>query len=272
MASRRDFLKITAAAAVVASQNLQTASAQPAGSTFVLVPGGWSGGYIWRRVAERLRKNGHTVFTPTNTGLADRAHLLSRDITIDTFVKDVTGVFEAEELSNVILVGHSFGGSAITGVADVIPEKIRHLVYLDSLMPQPGRSLMDTLPPEVAAARRKIAQQTSGGVSMPVGPPEGLRTIMGVFDDADVAWLDRRSTPHPLGSYETPLILKNPIGNNLPRTYIACTNPFLGLTKISKEWVKGQQGWGWLEIATGHVAQVTAPDELTGMLQTIAAS
>jgi NADH:flavin oxidoreductase / NADH oxidase family len=116
----------------------------------------------------------------------------------------------------------AYGGT----VANGIPEKIRHLVYLDSLMPQPGRSLMDTLPPEVATARRKIAQETSGGVSMPVGPPEGLRTNMGVFNAADVAWLDRRSTPHPLGSYETPLILKNPIGNNLPRTYIACTNFF----------------------------------------------
>jgi pimeloyl-ACP methyl ester carboxylesterase len=123
MASRRDALKIAAAAGVAASQNLQTASAQTAGSTFVLVHGAWSGGYIWRRVADRLRKNGHTVFTPTNTGLADRAHLLSKNITIDTFVKDVTGVFEAEELSNDILVGHSFGGNTITGVADVIPEK-----------------------------------------------------------------------------------------------------------------------------------------------------
>jgi pimeloyl-ACP methyl ester carboxylesterase len=268
MASRRDFLKIAAAAGAVVSQNPRTASAQTAGSTFVLVHGAWSGGYIWRQVAERLRKNGHAVFTTTNTGLGERAHLLSKSITIDTFVKDVTGVIEAEELSNVILVGHSFGGSAITGVADAIPEKIRHLVYLDSLLPQPGKALMDTLPPEVAAARRKLAQETSGGVSMPAARTDPTM----VPNDADRAWLDRRATPQPLGSYETPLILKNPIGNNVPRTYIACTNPFLAITRASKEWVKSQQGWGWLEIATGHVAQVTAPDELTAMLQKIAAS
>jgi pimeloyl-ACP methyl ester carboxylesterase len=272
MASRRDALKMAAAAGVAASHNLQTASAQTAGSTFVLVHGAWSGGYIWRRVADRLRKNGHTVFTPTNTGLADRAHLLSKNITIDTFFKDVTGVFEAEELSNVILVGHSFGGNTITGVADVIPEKIQHLVYLDSLLPQPGKSVLDALPPEVAAERRKISQETSGGLSLPGAPAELLRTSMGLSDDADLAWLVRRGTPHPMGTYESPVILKNPIGNNLPRTYIACTNPVLAVTMGSKRWVQSQQGWGWLEIATGHVAQVTAPAELTGMLEKIAAS
>jgi hypothetical protein len=95
---------------------------------------------------------------------------------------------------------------------------------------------------------------------------------MGLSDNADLAWLARRGTPHPMGTYESPVILKNPIGNNLPRTYVACTNPVLAVTMGSKRWVQSQQGWGWLEIATGHVAQVTAPDELTGMLETIAVS
>src|SRR5579875_3323603 len=98
--------------------------------TFVLVHGAWHGGWCWSRVAAILRGRGHRVFTPTQTGLGERAHLLSRDITFDTFVQDVVGVFEAEELEDVVLVGHSFGGSSISGVVDRMPERVRRLVYL----------------------------------------------------------------------------------------------------------------------------------------------
>ncbi|ACL61296.1 alpha/beta fold hydrolase [Methylobacterium nodulans] len=234
--------------------------------TFVLVHGAWHGGWCWRRVADRLAAQGHRVFAPTCTGLGERAHLLSRAITLDTFVQDIAGVIAAEELAEIILVGHSFGGLAVSGVADAMPERIRHLVYLDSLLVEPGRAPFDALPPEVAAARRQAAAETSGGVSLPVPPPESF----GVIDAADAAWLGRRLTPHPLGTYESPLRLKGPLGNGLPRTYVDCTNPSYPPLDGVKDWVRRQPGWDWAALATGHDAMVSTPDALARLLVELA--
>ena len=238
------------------------AAAQTSAQTFVLVHGAWHGGWCWSRVADRLRAAGHQVFTPTQTGLGERRHLLSKDITLDTFRTDIVNVIEAEELSKIVLVGHSFGGLAISGVADVIPERIRHLVYLDSLMVEGGKSPFDSLPADVVAARRKLAEESSGGLSLP-NPPA---SAFGVLDAHDAEWVKRRLTPHPLSTYTSKQNIKGPVGNNLPRTYIHCTNPSYAALQASRDWVKAQAGWRWAEIATVHDAMVTAPDELAKML------
>ena len=125
---RRDVLKTMAIAGLAAGTSGAAAMAQTTAQTFVLVHGAWHGGWCWSRVADRLRLAGHQVFTPTQTGLGERKHLLSREITLDTFTRDIANVIEAEELSNVVLVGHSFGGLAISGVADAMPDRLRHLV------------------------------------------------------------------------------------------------------------------------------------------------
>jgi pimeloyl-ACP methyl ester carboxylesterase len=190
--------------------------------TFVLVHGAWHGGWCWSRVADRLRAAGHRVFTPTQTGLGERKHLLSKDITLDTFRTDITNVIEAEELSEIVLVGHSFGGNAISGVADVIRERVSHLVYLDSLVIEGGKSPFDGLSAEVVAARRKLAEESSGGLSLPNPPP----SVFGVSDAQDAEWVKRRLTPHPLSTYTNKLNIKGPVGNHLPRTYIHCTRAF----------------------------------------------
>jgi pimeloyl-ACP methyl ester carboxylesterase len=238
---RRDVLKTMAIAGLAAGTGGAAARAQTSAQTFVLVHGAWHGGWCWSRVADRLRAAGHVVFTPTQTGLGERKHLLPKDITLDTFTKDIANVIEAEELSNIILVGHSFGGLAISGVADAMPDKIRHLVI---------------------AARRKAAEETSGGLSLPTPPPSAF----GVSDAKDTEWVKRRLTPHPLGTYTSTLNIKGPVGNNLPRTYIHCTNPSYAALESSRQWVKAQQGWRWADIATGHDAMVMAPEELTRML------
>src|ERR1700729_4499027 len=124
---RREVLKTMAIAGLAAGAAGTGATAQTAAQTFVLVHGAWHGGWCWSRVADRLRSAGHRVFTPTQTGLGERKHLLSKDITLDIFTKDIANVIEAEELNNIVLVGHSFGGLAISGVADAMPERIRHL-------------------------------------------------------------------------------------------------------------------------------------------------
>jgi pimeloyl-ACP methyl ester carboxylesterase len=263
---RRDVLKTMAIAGLAAGGDGMAAKAATTAQTFVLVHGAWHGGWCWNRVADRLRSAGHRVFTPTQTGLGERKHLLSKDITLDTFTADIVNVIEAEELSDVILVGHSCGGNAISGTADAIPDKIRHLVYLDSLMVEGGKAPFDNLPPDVVAARRKAAEETSGGLSLPAPPASAF----GVSDATDTEWVKRRLTPHPLGTYTSPLKLKGPVGNNLPRTYIACTNPSYAALQASRNWVKAQQGWHWAEIATGHDAMVMAPEELTRMLIEVA--
>jgi pimeloyl-ACP methyl ester carboxylesterase len=259
---RRDMLKTMALAGLAAGAGGGMATAQTSAQTFVLVHGAWHGGWCWSRVADRLRAAGHQVFTPTQTGLGERKHLLSKDITLDTFRTDIVNVIEAEELSKIVLVGHSFGGLAISGVADVMPERIRHLVYLDSLVVEGGKSPFDSLPADVVAARRKLAEESSGGLSLPNPPP----SVFGVSDAADTEWVKRQLTPHPLATYTSKQNIKGPVGNNLPRTYIHCTNPSYAALQASRDWVKAQQGWRWAEIATGHDAMVMAPDELARLL------
>ena len=149
----------------------QIAAAQSSSKTYVLVHGAWHGGWCWKEVAEGLRGMGHRVSTPTQTGLGERKHLLSKDITLDIFVADIVNHIEAEELNDVILVGHSFGGASITGTADKIPNRIRHLVYLDSLILENGQSPFSKLPPDVVVARRKLVAEQGQGIFVPPPPP-----------------------------------------------------------------------------------------------------
>jgi pimeloyl-ACP methyl ester carboxylesterase len=234
--------------------------------TYILVHGAWHGGWCWRDVAEMLRGKGHRVTTPTLTGLGERRHLMSRDIVLETFVADVINHMESEELGDVILVGHSHAGAAITGVADRIPEKIRHLVYLDAVILESGRSAFSMLSPEAAAARRKLVADEGKGIFMPVPPV----TAFGIAEDHPRAeWVRRRLTPQPVGTYESTLLLANPVGNGRPRTYVACTDPLYAPMESSRQWVKRQPGWNWIDLASGHDAMVLVPDRLAAILDAI---
>jgi pimeloyl-ACP methyl ester carboxylesterase len=235
------------------------------GKTYVLVHGSWAGGWIWAPVAERLRAQGHRVFAPTQTGLGERKHLLSRDITIDTFVEDILNVLEAEELRDVVLAGQSFGGLPTTGVADRMPERIRHLVYLDAAIAQSGQSFFDLFPQEVVAERRRAAREGGGGIAVPP-PPIGAFGSIGIPAGPAAEWVHRRVTPHPIGAYEAPLELHNPVGNGRPCTYLSCTAPQFAANEASRRWVGSQDGWGWVELAAGHCAHVTVPEDVARLL------
>jgi len=235
------------------------------GRTFVLVHGAWHGGWCWRAVADRLRSAGHLVFTPTQTGLGERAHLLDRSTTLDVFVDDIVNMIQMEQLDEVVLVGHSFGGIAITGVADRIPERLRCLVYLDALILQNGQTAFSQLPDDVVAARLKSAHESSNGLSLP--PPPAI--AFGLLREVDQETVAARLTPHPLATFNSPLTLKNPVGNGTPLTYITCTAPVYPALAKSRAWASGQ-GWPMLTIATGHDAMITAPEELTAMLTALA--
>jgi pimeloyl-ACP methyl ester carboxylesterase len=260
---RRSVLRAGAGAPLALAAVSALAQVPGESKTYVLVHGAWHGGCCSRGVADALRAKGHHVFTPPQTGLGERKHLLSREITLDTFVDDLTNLIEMEELQNIILVGHSFGGSPISGVADRMPDRIGHLVYLDSLVLEGGQSTFSVVPADVVAARRKLVAEQGLGIAIPTPPV----TAFGIPEDhPQAAWVRRHLTPHPVGTYESTLRLEHPVGNGRPRTYIHCTNPVYGPAEASRQWVRQQQGWGWQEIATAHDAMVTAPADLARML------
>ncbi len=172
---------------------------------FVLVHGGGHGGWCWQRVAEPLRAMGHRVYTPTLTGLGERVHLLTPDTDLTTHITDVVNVLKWEDLDDVILVGHSYGGMVITGVADRALDRIAQLVYLDAAHPKNGQSLADI---NLAALRPTV--RTVNGVALGIFPDEALiKGPLGVTDPEDVAWLIQKLNPHPWRSFEERLVLQN---------------------------------------------------------------
>ena len=207
---------------------------------------------------------GHRVLTPTQTGLGDRRHLFSPAITLDTFVSDIANVIEAEELREVVLVGHSFAGIVICGVADRMADRLRRLVFLDAVILQDGQCLLDGLPSEAAAQRRQVIRDNEAHGIPPPDP-----TVFGVTG-ADRDWLLRRLTPQPVHTHDQPLRLEHRLGNGLPCSYIACIDPALPNIAPSRRWARAQPGWDWHELRTGHDAMVTAPGELTHLLGAIA--
>ena len=271
MPTRRNFLKATAIGLPLATATLTRGSGPAmaeavAPKTFVLAHGSWHGGWCWKRVAERLRGKGHTVYTPSYTGMGDRAHLLSKDITIDTFVEDLVGVIQSYELTKVVLVGHSFGGVPISGVADRIPDRIAYLVYLDSVVVESGRTAFSYYPPAEAEARIKAAEKATNGLAVPV--PQTLPAVWGLGKegDPDYDWVRRRLTPHPLRTYTTVLTLRAPVGNGLPRTYVHCTQPPNPVLEASTKLVRSWSGWKWVDLAAPHDAIITHPDDVVAVL------
>jgi pimeloyl-ACP methyl ester carboxylesterase len=224
--------------------------------TFVLVHGAWHGGWCWARVAERLRALGHRVFTPTQTGLGERKHLLNAAITLDVFVQDIANVLLWEDLNNVILVGHSFAGLSITGVADILPQRIRHLVYLDAFILDSGTATFDTLPNEIVEKLRTAAQEHGQGLALPAPKPK----TFGLFEPGDAAFVAERLTPQPLRTYETALHLNNAIGNGLPCTYLHSIAPSFTPVDTSWQWAEKQPNWTRIEIDAGHDSMVSRPD------------
>ena len=233
--------------------------------TFILVHGAWHGGWCWRRVVDLLRARGHEVLAPTLTGLGERSHLLSPDIDVNLHGRDVTNVLRFEDLDDVVLVGHSYGGPVISGVADAEPARIRHLVYLDSGIVEDGQALLDRLPPEVAAQRVAAAIDVDGTRCFPVPPAAAF----GVTDLDDAAWVERHLVPQPLNTFKAPIALSGPVGNGRPATYIVCSDPVYPPLEASRQWAR-DAGWPIREIATGHDAMVSAAAPLADMLEDIA--
>ena len=231
---------------------------------FVLVHGAWHGAWCWARVLPLLRAAGHVVHAVTLTGVGERAHLLSADIRLATHIQDVLGLIACEELDDVVLVGHSYGGIVITGVAAALqgarPGLLRHLVYVDASAPHSGESWSSPHQPDVVAARI-AAGRKSGGVSFP--PPDAA--VFGLAG-ADRDWVNRRMTPQPFGLYQDPLEFDEVAVASLPRTFIDCIAPAFPNIAPMRLRVRAEPGWRVIELATGHDAMVSAPRELAAAL------
>jgi pimeloyl-ACP methyl ester carboxylesterase len=189
------------------------------------------------------------------------AHQLSRDISLRTHVDDAAAVVEAEELQGAIVVGHSYGGMVITGLADRMPERIAHLVYLDAMVPLAGECWSTTQPEDIKTRRRELIAKT--GVIPPPDP-----SVFGLTGE-DAEWVARRQTPHPGGPYDEPLHFEASRWAQLPRTFIDCHSPALQTVEAIRKRVREQPGWDLQEIATGHEAMVSAPEELLRRLLSV---
>jgi pimeloyl-ACP methyl ester carboxylesterase len=230
-------------------------------TTFVLVHGAWHGGWCWARTARILRAGGHEVLAPTLTGLGERVHLMSRGVTLDTHVEDIVRVFEAEELADVVLCGHSYGGMVITGVADRLPERIRSLVYLDAFIPEDGQALSDFQPPERIAAFQEQARAHGAGWLVPPVPADRFKV-----NPKDQAWVDRRCVPQPLACITQKLRLTGAYKKIGKRSFIkagayvpSAFDPFF-------ERVKRDPAWRSYSLPCGHDVMVDMPDELAKLL------
>ena len=229
-------------------------------ATFVIAHGAWSAGWAWRKMRPLMQAAGHAFFTPSYTGIGERAHLASPAIDLDTHIADVLGVLEYEDLRGVVLIGHSYGGMVATGVADRARERIARLIYLDAFVPNDGDSVL-SLTPARAAPMREAARKNGGFIPPNPMPPD--------VPEADRAWAVPKRVGQPLKAFEQPLTLRNgPL--TLPRHYVYCTrhmpgDPFRPFLERAR-----RDGWGVSEIDSSHHPHITMPDGLADLLHAIA--
>lgn len=241
-------------------------------ATFVLVHGAWHGGWCYRDTAAALRAAGHTVFTPTHSGVGERFHQSAENITLETHIRDVCGCIEWEELNDIVLVGHSYGGMVISGVADRMAERIRALVYLDAFLPQNGDSLngliQKALPPEVAAqflaGFRGAAAEGHSGLMQPI-PAE----MFNVRAD-NRAWVDRRCRPQALATFEMPALLSGNLDKVATRLYILADGWDPSPFRHFAAQVDGKPGWRLVKMPSSHDVMVDMPKELAAELAKLA--
>lgn len=242
-------------------------------ANYLLVHGAWGGAWYWRPVQHALIRAGHNAHAVTLTGLGERAHLLSPAITLGTHIADVRNALAAEEMKDCILAVHSYAGMLGTAVADREPPGVlKHLVYVDAVVPRPGESWSST---QASATRRERlhAAELSPTYSFPT-PDPGVFGLQG----AEHAWVLRRQTPHPGRPYTEPLDFDPQRVAQVPRTFIDCTDPKLATIDAIRQRVRDPGFWdgAWLpgsriiELATGHDPMITMPQEMTRLLLELA--
>ncbi|MGB3327438.1 MAG: alpha/beta fold hydrolase [Thermomicrobiales bacterium] len=229
--------------------------------TFVLIHGAWHGGWCWQRLAPMLRAAGYETYTPTLTGLGERAHLLNPAIDLSTHITDVLNLLEYDDLSDVILVGHSYGGMVVSALVEQVPDRIAQAIYLDAFLPENGESIRDIGTPGLD----EIAATYGDGWRM---PPTMPAADFGVSDPDDAAWVDARIGDQPYGTFTQPITLTG-AGESIPKAFILCTE-FLFPPHAERA---RQRGFVVRDLkGGGHDCMVTIPDQLATMLLELATS
>jgi pimeloyl-ACP methyl ester carboxylesterase len=258
---RREFLK-AAATSMAAVAIASPAAAQTAGATFLVCTGAWSAGWSWKKMHPLMAAAGHRLLVPTYTGLGEREHLASPSNDLETHIQDILAVIKYEDLRDITLVGHSYGGMVATGVADRARDRIARLIYLDAFVPTDGQSLMDANPPAMRQRMQDLAK-AGDGWRVPSNP------IPSDTSEADVKWISERRVPQSIKCFDQPLKISG--GElSLPRSYVYFTrivpaDPF----RPFAERAKNNSGWQYHELDASHSAHVTAPETLARLLQTI---
>ncbi len=236
-------------------------------ATFLLVHGAWHGGWCWQRVAAWLNKAGHRVLTPTLTGLGEKSHLLRPDIDLTLHIQDIVNALRWEDLREVVLCGHSYGGMVITGVAEQESDRLASLVYLDAFVPVDGEAVTDLLLSERLADMQIDLAQTGDGWKL--SPVSAER--FGVGDPEDRAWVDGKCTPHPWATFTQPISLSRGHHAVSRRSYILAAeydpSPFQRYGQMARK----DASWKFHALPTGHDAMVTMPEALAKLLEEAAA-
>jgi pimeloyl-ACP methyl ester carboxylesterase len=242
-------------------------------SVYVLVGGGWLGGWCWQGVARRLREEGHDVYPVTLTGLGERVHLANPEVNLKTHITDVVNLIEFEDLHDVVLLGHSYAGLVITGVADRVPDRISQLVYLDTGPIPNGTALIETFPPEVREHIERQVEELGAGWRFPVPPREELATFGSLegLDDAKLELLRSRAVDQPFGTFTQPLQLENLAREELPKVGILCSFSLEVVQAIieSADPVfreMASSSWRFIELPTGHYPMFSRPEDLAAVL------
>jgi pimeloyl-ACP methyl ester carboxylesterase len=236
-------------------------------AAFVLVHGAWAGGWAWKRVTPLLRAQEHDVFTPTLTGLGERVHLASPAVNLDTHIQDIVNVLLYEDLKNVVLVGHSYGGMVITGALDKVPERLAHLVYLDAEVPRDGESEFDVSGPEFRDEMEQSARTFGAGWKASFGDAEAFETFFGPWlpDVETRRWCAAKlaSNGQPIETFRQPVRLSNAAADAVPRTFIRCPVDgavWAGIYDPIVERARNDPRWQVCELASNHLAPLTAPE------------
>jgi len=233
-------------------------------STFVLVHGAFHGGWVWERVSPLLRAAGHTVFTPTFTGLGELAHLLTPDISIETHVRDITDLLEREDLRAVILVAHSYGAFLLPAMVAQAAGRVARAVNLDALVFEDGDSFA-ARSPRAFAEFSALAQVHGDGWKVPPPP-----WSFGLTDEADLRWLRARLTPHPLRTFAEAVRYDPALFQSVPRTFVNFTDGLIPQDMPATREKLQRDGWDYHTLRTGHDAMLTEPRRLADLLMMLA--
>ena len=226
-------------------------------ATFVLIAGAYGGGWWWKKVTPLLRVAGHEVYTPTLTGLGERAHLLSPDVDLSTHIRDIVNLLYYEDLEDVVLVGHSNGGMAATGAAEATPERIRRLVYLDVPIPEDGQSSFDAAAPGLRGRWTSNASELNGTRVYWPSDEQWLMFLQHgwqLTDPDDIAWIKPRLTPQPIATMEEPIKLTLERAGRVPVDAIVCESgqPANEQTERIRA-TASVEGRNYYELRSGHV-------------------